>query len=132
MPITALYAGLLAFLFVALAAQVIVFRRGERISLGDGGNDTLLKRIRAHGNFAEYAPFALVLIGLAESAKADPRLLHGLGIALVAGRIAHAVGVSQSPQIMRLRVGGMIATLTVIMIAAITCLLATTMGGALR
>lgn len=132
MPITALYAGLLAFLFVGLAARVIVFRRGEGISLGDGGNGTLLKRIRAHGNFAEYAPFALLLIGLAESVKADPRLLHGLGIALVAGRVAHAVGVSQSPQNMGLRVGGMVATFTVIMTAATICLLTSIMGGALR
>lgn len=123
MPVTALYAGLLALLYVILSARVILVRRGERISVGDGGNSELLRRVRVHANFAEYAPMAIVLMGLAESSKADPRLLHGLGMALVIGRVVHAVGLSPAASIMPLRVGGMVLTFAVIIVAAVQCLL---------
>ena len=120
MPVTALYAALLAPLFLALSARVIMLRRAARVSMGDGGDKELLRRMRVHGNFAEYAPFALLLIGLAESLHTRAWLLHGLGMALVAGRYSHAWGLSQP--IMRLRVGGMVTTLTVIALAAACCL----------
>ena len=128
MPITALYAGLLALVLLVLSARVIGVRRAEKISLGDGDNRDLLASIRAHANFTEYTPMALMLMGLAESMKSSSLLLHGLGIALVAGRVAHAYALSQKPHVMALRVGGMVATLTVIGIAAALCL----MQGVLR
>ena len=37
MPVTALYAGLLALVFVGLSFRVIFARRGARVLLGDGG-----------------------------------------------------------------------------------------------
>lgn len=123
MPVTALYAGLLALLYVVLSARVIFVRRGERISVGDGGNSELLRRVRVHANFAEYVPMAIVLMGLVESSKADPRLLHGLGTALVIGRVSHAIGLSPAASILPLRVGGMVLTFSVIIIAAVQCLL---------
>ena len=122
MPITALYAGLLAILLLILSARVIGVRRAEKISLGDGDNRQLQQRIRVHANFVEYTPFALILIGLIESLKAPSLLLHGLGLALLMGRAIHAYGLSQSPQIMVLRVGGMVLTLAVVAIAAAWCL----------
>ena len=117
--ITPLYAALLAFVFVVLSFRVIFVRRGERISLGDGENPALQARIRVQGNFAEYAPFALLLILLIELQGGGAFLLHALGAALLAGRIAHAVGVSQHPQIMPLRVSGMILTFLVLNVAAL-------------
>ncbi|MDX2158608.1 MAG: MAPEG family protein [Hyphomicrobiaceae bacterium] len=121
MPITAVYASLLAVLFVVLSLRVILVRRGARVSLGDGGDDELLRRMRVHGNFAEYVPLALVLMGLAESLKLEPLILHGLGLTLLAARICHAVGLSPSPSIMPLRVAGMALTFTVIVTSAIAC-----------
>ncbi len=126
MPITALYAGLLAVLFLVLSARTIGARRAAKVEIGTSrrGEDEdreLLRRVRVHANFAEYTPMALLLIGLAESMKAPGLLLHGLGIALVVGRIIHAYGLSQTPHVMALRVGGMVLTLTVIAIAAALC-----------
>jgi uncharacterized protein len=62
MPITAFYAALLAPLFILLAVRVIRQRRGARVAIGDGGDKLLLRRMRVHANFAEYVPFALVLM----------------------------------------------------------------------
>lgn len=122
MTIVALYAGLLGLLYLPLAANVIRIRRADSISLGDGGNALLERRIRAHGNFAEYVPIALILIALAETGGGPPWLIHLLGIALVIGRALHAVALTSLTPRSVARVGGMVATLNVVGIAAATCL----------
>jgi hypothetical protein len=122
MRVTALDSGLLALLFLALSFRVIFARRDARIAIGDGGSDLLRRRMRVHANFAEYAPFALVLIGLAESLGNPALLLHGLGLGLLAGRIAHAYGVSQEPEPLIFRQFGMILTFAVIGITAALCI----------
>lgn len=124
MPITAVYAALLALLFVFLSVRVIGFRRAVRIGLGDGGDTALLRRVRVHANFAEYVPLCLVLIGLAESLKAPAVLLHATGVLLLASRFSHAYGVSRQPETFVFRVAGMGGTLTVLGFAAALCLYA--------
>ena len=121
MPITALYACLLVPLYVLLAARIILMRFSARVSVGDGGDKDLLRRMRVHANFAEYVPFALLLMGLAESLALDARLLHGVGIVLALGRYAHAYGMSRRKDILPLRTGGMIATLCVLIVLAASC-----------
>jgi uncharacterized protein len=103
MPITALYAGLLAPLFIFLAVRVVSARRGARVAVGDGGDATLLRRMRVHANCAENVPFALILMALAESLSTAAWLLHILGISLLLGRCAHAFGMSQTPDASRNR-----------------------------
>lgn len=110
--ITPFYAGLAALLFVALSFRVIGLRRAARIGLGDGGDRGLLRRLRVHGNFAEYAPLAIVLMVLAELQGAPAWTIHLTGTCLLAGRLLHAYGVSQEPELMKLRVAGMILTFT--------------------
>lgn len=123
MIVTPFYAGLLGLLYLLLAANVIRTRRAAGVNLGSGGDELLERRIRAHGNFAEYAPMGLVLIGVLELAGASPPMvLHGLGIALVAGRVLHGWALSSLTKRPVARVGGMIMTLTVIASAAISCL----------
>ncbi len=122
MPITALYAGLLTVLLIVLSVRVIAIRRGERVEIGDGGDKELLRRMRVHANFIEYAPYALILMGLAELLKASPLLLHALGLLLVTGRAIHAYALSQTPHIMQLRVMGMVLTFTTLGIAAMACI----------
>ena len=96
-------------------------RFSARVSVGDGGDKDLLRRMRVHANFAEYVPFALLLMGLAESLALDARLLHGVGIVLALGRYAHAYGMSRRKDILPLRTGGMIATLSVLIVLAASC-----------
>lgn len=122
MPITALYAALLASLFVFLSIRVIRQRRGAKVALGDGGDKQLLRRMRVHANFAEYVPLTLLLMGLAESLSTYPLLLHAMGIVLLGGRLSHAYGVSQPAEVFRFRVTGMACTFTVMLVAALACL----------
>ena len=122
MPVTALYASLLALLFVYLAVRVIQLRREGRVAVGDGGKPLLLRRMRVHANFAEYVPLSLILMALAESLHTWQWLLHLLGIALLVGRISHAYGVSQLEEPFIFRTIGMVATFSVIAMAAAACL----------
>ncbi len=123
MHVTAIYAALLAFVFVFLSARTIGARRAARVEIGDGDDQELLRRARVHANFAEYVPLALILMALAESLKLPVLALHAIGVVLLAGRIAHAYGLSQTPHIMKLRVGGMAATFTAMVAAATACLI---------
>ncbi|MFM8613458.1 MAG: MAPEG family protein [Alphaproteobacteria bacterium] len=56
----------LTLIFLWLSFRVIRYRRAERIPIGSGGNAALERAIRAHANFAEFVPFAVLLLILAE------------------------------------------------------------------
>jgi uncharacterized protein len=122
MPITALYAGLLAPILLFLITRVIGQRRNQKVEIGDGNDRELLRRMRVHANFIETAPFALILMGLAESIRAPSLALHVLGALLLIGRALHAYGLSQTPHIMRLRVAGMVMTMLSVAGGALLCL----------
>jgi uncharacterized membrane protein YecN with MAPEG domain len=123
MPITALYAGLLAPLFMFLAVRVIGLRRGAKVAVGDGGDKALLRRMRVHANFAEYVPLALLLMALAESLNTWPWVLHLTGLVLLGGRLLHAYGMSQPQETFAFRVLGMTLTFSVIGAAAAACII---------
>lgn len=110
MTITPIYAGLLGLVFIVLSMRVIKVRRVAQIGLGDGGNQLLLSRQRAQGNFAEYVPIALILMALAELQDAQAWIVHAIGLTLIAGRIMHAYGLSQEPKSYRFRIYGMSCT----------------------
>lgn len=94
MTITALYAGLLALLFLVLSARVVQMRGKGMPSLGDGGNNDLLRRIRGHANFAEYVPMLLVMIAMLEFGGLPPTWVHALGATLVVARLLHGYALS--------------------------------------
>ena len=64
--ITAFYAALLGLLGAGLTVNVIVNRVRSKVDAGDGGVAKLAQAIRAHANFAEQAPLALIVLALAE------------------------------------------------------------------
>jgi uncharacterized membrane protein YecN with MAPEG domain len=123
LSITPIYAALIAALYLFLSARVITYRRGHRVNLGDEGDSKLLRRVRAHANCAEYAPFALVLLLLIELQGAPSVALHVLGLSLLVGRLMHGIGLSLRRQNFTLRVGGMALTLTMIAVSAAGLLL---------
>lgn len=117
------YCALLVLLGVVLAIRVILIRRKERIGLGSGDNKLLSRRIRAHGNFSEYAPLIiLLLIGLA-LVNAPEWLIHLVGVAGLVGRSLHAIGLEKSAGESFGRVGGMMLTFTALLIGAASLLL---------
>ena len=58
--IVALYVALHLILTPILMFRVGQVRIKEKINLGDGDNPVLFARIRAHGNYVETTPFALI------------------------------------------------------------------------
>lgn len=64
--ITPIFAPILALMLVALSINVIKERRSSKIAIGNGDNNKLIRKIRAQGNLAEYAPIFVILLGFAE------------------------------------------------------------------
>ncbi|GLK79791.1 MAPEG family protein [Methylopila turkensis] len=124
--LTAFYGALLALIFVGLSAWVVAGRVGDRTLHGDGGHKGLSKRIRSHGNFAEYVPFALLLIGLYEAGGGSTGLTRALLLALVVARLLHPIGMFAAPNTplqFACRGGGILTTFAVIAAAAVALLL---------
>lgn len=117
------YAAGLAFLFVFLSVSVIRTRREQKVAIGLSGGGDLERRVRVHANFAAYAPFALLLLAMAEIRGAPPLIVHALCISLLLGRVAHAWGVSRTDEDYRFRVVGMAATFAAIGGAALALVL---------
>lgn len=96
MHVTGLYAALATLLVLFLSGRVSWLRNKRKVKLGDGGLDDLARAIRAQANAVEYLPLALLLLLLLDLDQARTAWLHGLGVALVAGRVLHAWGLSRS------------------------------------
>lgn len=90
--------------------------------MGDGGEKQLTQAMRVHANFAEYTPLALLLIYMAEAQGAYALLVHLLCLMLLAGRLSHAYGVSQTMEDFRFRIVGMSSTFLSLTAAAGTLL----------
>ncbi len=116
---TAVFASILALMFIKLSFNVIGFRRKNKVSLGAGGVDELERAIRAHGNFSEYVPLGLFLIGALELNGAPWGLVAVLGALLVAGRYFHAKGINEPPPNFTQRVRGMKLTFAALALSAI-------------
>lgn len=67
-------------------------RSSEKINVGDGGNEMLLRRMRAQSNFIEQVPLILIVLGVLEAAGKCPQWLTILAGLFMLGRIAHAFG----------------------------------------
>ena len=117
-PVTALYAGLLALLLVVLTLRVVRLRWKFRVGLGDGGERAMTRAIRVHGNATEHVPVALLLLLVAELNHAGPALLHGCGAVLVVARLLHAVGLGKSAGASWQRAAGTVGTVGVIVVLA--------------
>ena len=117
--ITALYAGILGVMSIVLAFGAGSLRGKTGISIGDGGNTQLLLAMRRHGNFVEYVPMALILIGLLEVAGVSNLAIHILGAGLVVARVFHAVGLKADTIENISRAVGAAGTALVILVASI-------------
>jgi uncharacterized membrane protein YecN with MAPEG domain len=117
--VTAIFASILALMFIKLSFDVIRFRRKNKVALGGGSVEELERAIRAHGNFAEYVPLGLFLIGALELNEAPLELVAPLGVLLIAGRYFHAKGINQPPPEFTNRVRGMKLTFAALGLSAV-------------
>lgn len=88
-PITTAITGLLAVAQVPLTILVSYLRGKTGIQFLDGGNERLLRRMRAHANFIETVPITLLAMAGAELSGQTPAALWRGGICLVLGRAIH-------------------------------------------
>lgn len=113
------YAGVLGLVLIGLSIQVVTLRRRHRVGIGSGQVQALERAIRAHANFTEYVPLALVLLALLAISSSLPNgVLHALAGALVLGRILHAIGLSRSAGTSLNRVLGTLLTWLVLLAAS--------------
>lgn len=121
-PITAFYAGLISAFYVYLSLVVVKERRSRKIGLGDGDDKHLRQVIRAHGNFAEYVPLALVLFLVAEINGTRDTILHVCGLALLFGRMLQAYGLRHHYGASWQRVSGTALTFVTLSALSMACL----------
>jgi uncharacterized protein len=117
--ITAVYASLLAILYVVLSYRVAQRRMRFQVGLGTGQNTELERAVRIHGNFAEYVPFALLLLALFETGGGPAWAVHVAGAGLLVARGLHALGLTQSSGRSPGRFGGVVTTWLIILALAV-------------
>lgn len=116
LPITLTIAGAAALLNIWLARRVGQMRLTHKVSIGDGGNEALIARMRAQANFIEYTPFVLILILLIELAEGSKLWLWIVGVAYILARIAHGFGMDRpAGDKLKLRTIGIIVTALILL-----------------
>lgn len=115
----ALYSGLLILLMLVLSSLVVSGRRRHMVSFGDGGNPDLLAASRAFGNCVEYATPGMVALILLAAIGSPVWMVHAVGATLLAGRIAHALGLLFQTGPSLGRVAGMVLTWLALLSAAV-------------
>ena len=116
--ITAVYASLLAILYIVLSYRVAQRRMRFQVGLGTGQNTELERAVRIHGNFAEYVPFTLLLLAFLEAGGGPAWAVHVAGAGLLVARGLHALGLTQSSGRSPGRFSGVVMTWLIILALA--------------
>ena len=90
--ITLLSAALAALINLWLSIRCGRARTSAKILHGDGGDAALGRHMRAHSNFVEYTPIALVLILVLELSGQAGWLLALTALVYLLGRVLHPLG----------------------------------------
>lgn len=121
LPISLTIAAGAALLNIWLATRVGRVRTKEKIFVGDGGNELVIRRMRAHANYVENTAFVLILLALVELGLGSSLWLWGAGALYLVGRILHALGMDG---MMWGRMAGTIITMLTQLGLAVTALTA--------
>ena len=109
LPITLTFAAACALLNLWLAIRCARFRIRDKILHGDAGHGLLARRMRAHANFIEYTPIALLLILVLDLNEQHGWLLALTAAVFLLGRVLHAIGM-QADKSSKPRMAGMMMT----------------------
>lgn len=116
LTVSSIAAAIAAIFLVSLSLPVSLRRMAIGVKTGFGSDETLLRRIRAQGNFTEYVPIGLLLIALNEFRGLAEVWLWCLAGLLIVGRLLHAAGLLAA--ITPLRAAGMLATYGCLLLGA--------------
>lgn len=108
LPLTLTMAAAAGLINLWLAIRIGQVRTSQKVSVGDGGNEFVIRRMRAQANFVEFTPFVLILIGALECSGYAATWLWIVGVVYMIGRLAHGLGMDGGA----LGIGRMIGTLT--------------------
>lgn len=122
LSITPIYIAILGLLFIPITMRVGLYRVKTKIVIGTGDDPEMVRRMRGQANFIETVPMALFLLIVMEVLGASDTWLHVLGLALVLGRIAHYLGITEIAPL-AFRVSGMVATLLTILVSSLWILI---------
>ena len=103
-----LVTAILLFIFIALSYNAAFTRRKSGLAVGEGDNETLLRAVRAHGNFTEFTPMFLISLFLIDHISKNCEYILVIGSGFILGRIFHAFSMFLKKGI--LRVAGMMLT----------------------
>jgi uncharacterized membrane protein YecN with MAPEG domain len=123
--IVALYAGLNALLLIILSMVVGKHRMAQKqIEPGSIGEGALPRAIRAHGNFIENAPAAMVMLLVLALVGMSATFLHAFGAVFTVARAAHGYGMMQEKHPNPFRAAGTMGTMLVLLTGAVACIFA--------
>jgi uncharacterized protein len=117
LPITLTMAAGAALVNIWLMVRCGQARTKGKVSIGDGGDEFLIRRMRAHSNFVESTPFFLILLAALEATQGSPGWLWYVGIAFIFGRLAHGLGMDGGTFEKGRMVGTLITFLTLLGLA---------------
>lgn len=117
LPVTLTIAAGAALVNIWLMVRCGQARTKESVSIGDGGSEFVIRRMRAHANFVESAPFVLILIAALEANGSNASWLWGIGLAYIIGRFAHGIGMDGGNLGKGRMVGTLITMLTLLGLA---------------
>jgi uncharacterized membrane protein YecN with MAPEG domain len=110
LPITLVTASILGLMFIWLTVRVIAERVKNDVIIGDGDTE-LLYKIRAQGNFIEYVPIFVIILGLLEFTGAHSTVLIVLAAMFVIARLLHVPGMGENANL-KFRQAGIFGSFT--------------------
>ncbi len=120
--VTSTTAAILALLQCVLMMSAGLGRGAASVSIGDGGNEALLVKIRRHGNLIENAPIFLILLGFLETIASGSIFVLIFASLFTIARFSHPLGLKVDAGVNAFRFVGAFGTLISILGTAITLL----------
>ncbi len=114
LPITLTMAAAAGLINLWLAIRIGQVRISQKVSIGDGGNEFVIRRMRAQANFVEFTPFVLVLIAALELSGFGGTWLWAVGIIYMVSRLAHGLGMDGGGFKLGRMIGTLISMLTLL------------------
>ena len=117
LTVTCVTAAVAVLMQFAMTGMTGMRRTATGTPLGNGDDEILLRRIRAHGNFTETVPLALIMLFLLETNAIGVQWLWSYAASLLGGRLLHVVSILRG--ILPLRAVGMMMTFIPMLTAAV-------------
>lgn len=102
---------------IPMAVAVGVRRAKTGILLLHGEDEGLLRLMRAHGNFVEYVPLALLVLAGAEVSGVAPWLVAACGGTLLLARLIHYFGLRAAADSRGRAIGALLTSATMLVLA---------------